>query len=144
MSKTDFPSIENISFSVIDGIGNSEKQITILDLTEGQTPTEEPSYWELQINRKPETSITTIVSVFKGEPISLQKYPLTDIDDTREEILTLGETEAQITPTGSSKTGNLTKPYLKNLIGFRGARLLTSTKQYGLALKTYQSDIFNN
>ena len=144
LSKTEFPSIENISFAVIDGIGNSEKQITILDLTEGQTPTEDTNFWELQINRKPETSITTIVSVFKGEPISLQKYPLTDIDDTREEILTLGETEGQITPTGSKKTGNLTKPYLKNLIGFRGARLLTSTKQYGLALKTYQSDMFNN
>ena len=64
--------------------------------------------------------------------------------DTREEILTLGETEGQITPTGSKKKGNLTKTYLKNLIGFDGSRLLSSAKQYGLALKTYQSDIFNN
>ena len=76
--------------------------------------------------------------------LKIEEYELKDIDDTREEILTLGETEGQITPTGSSKAGNLTKTYLKNLIGFDGARLLSSAKQYGLALKTYQSDIFNN
>ena len=144
LSKTEFPSLENITFAIIDGIGNSEKQITLLDLTEGETPNEETNIWKIKINRKAETSTTTLVSIFKGEPISIQEYPLTDIDDTREEILTLGETEGQITPTGSNKEGNLTKPYLKNLIGFRGARLLTTTKQYGLALKTYQSDIFNN
>lgn len=144
LGKDEFPSLNNITFAIVDGIGNSEKQITILDLTEGETPIEEPNVWKLKINRKVKASTTTIISIFKGEPISIQQYPLTDIDDTREEILKLGETEGQITPKGSSKEGNLTKPYLKNLIGFRGARLLTSTKQYGLVLKTYQSDIFNN
>ena len=54
--------------------------------------------------------------------LKIEEHELKDIDDTREEILALGETEAQITPKGSGKKGNLTKNYLKNLIGFDGAR----------------------
>lgn len=97
------------------------------------------------LNDIPASQLVQIVALKTDDTyLKIEEYELKDIDDTREEILTLGETEGQITPTGSNKAGNLTKAYLKNLIGFDGARLLSSAKQYGLALKTYQSDIFNN
>lgn len=39
--------------------------------------------------------------------------------------------------------GTLTQNYLKNLIGY-SAEFYSVSKQYGLVLKTFQSDIFNN
>lgn len=74
--------------------------------------------------------------------LKINSHELKDIDDTREEILSLGSAEGCITPDSEEK-GNLTKKYLKDLISYKNS-YLSESPQVGLALKTYQSDIFNN
>lgn len=74
--------------------------------------------------------------------LKINSHELKDIDDTREEILSLGATEGFITPDSEEK-GNLTKKYLADLISYQN-NYLSESPQVGLALKTYQSDIFNN
>ena len=74
--------------------------------------------------------------------LKINKYKLSDIDETREEILSLGSAEGTITPVQETK-GNLTKRYLADLISYQ-KEYASSSPQVGLALKTYQSDIFNN
>ena len=74
--------------------------------------------------------------------LKLNSHELKDIDDTREEILSLGTAEGFITP-DSEEAGNLTKKYLTDLISYKN-NYLSESPQVGLALKTYQSDIFNN
>lgn len=74
--------------------------------------------------------------------LKINSHELKDIDDTREEILSLGAAEGVITPDSEEK-GNLTKKYLTDLISYKN-NYLSESPQVGLALKTYQSDIFNN
>lgn len=74
--------------------------------------------------------------------LRLNSHELKDIDDTREEILSLGTAEGFISPDSEEK-GNLTKKYLTDLISYKN-NYLSESPQVGLALKTYQSDIFNN
>lgn len=74
--------------------------------------------------------------------LKIESYDLKDIDDTREEILSLGAVEGTITP-NQEDPGNLTKKYLRNLISYQNS-YISESPQVGLALKTYQSDIFNN
>lgn len=74
--------------------------------------------------------------------LKINSHELKDIDDTREEILSLGAAEGFITPDSEEK-GNLTKKYLADLISYQN-NYLSESPQVGLALKTYQSDIFNN
>lgn len=74
--------------------------------------------------------------------LKIESYDLKDIDDTREEILSLGAVEGAITP-NQEDPGNLTKKYLRDLISYQN-KYISESPQVGLALKTYQSDIFNN
>lgn len=74
--------------------------------------------------------------------LKINSHELKDIDDTREEILSLGAAEGVITP-DKEDPGNLTKKYLSDLISYN-KNYLSDSPQVGLALKTYQSDIFNN
>lgn len=74
--------------------------------------------------------------------LKINKHKLSDIDKTREEILSLGAAEGIITPAQETK-GNLTSGYLADLISYQN-EYSSSSPQVGLALKTYQSDIFNN
>lgn len=72
----------------------------------------------------------------------LKEWKLTDIDDVREAILSKGKGEYVIT--------NNDKNYLGQLIDTESGSIetnnvyLSSKPQFGLALKTHQSDIFNN
>lgn len=73
----------------------------------------------------------------KSRAIDIRKFPLSNIDDMREDILQKPfYEEFQITKDTIAPYGDLiaTSATLTN----------ASKKQYGLALKTYQSDIFNN
>ena len=74
--------------------------------------------------------------------LKINKHKLSDIDETREEILSLGPAEGTIAPNQETQ-GNLTKKYLSDLISYQ-KEYSSSSPQVGLALKTYQSDIFNN
>ena len=75
--------------------------------------------------------------------ININPYNLSDIDKTREEILSLGKEQAIIAKGG---IGNLTATYLINLLNddVNPNAWNSSFPQYGLCLKTYQSDLFNN
>lgn len=74
--------------------------------------------------------------------LKINKHKLSDIDKTREEILSLGSAEGAITPNQETQ-GNITSKYLADLISYQN-EYSSSSPQVGLALKTYQSDIFNN
>ena len=61
------------------------------------------------LNGIPASQLVQIKALKTDETyLKIEEYELKDIDDTREEILTLGETEGQITPTGSKKKGKAT------------------------------------
>ena len=139
--------IKTDDFYIEYKINNSASQSAIRSalFDEGVVKGEYKRYKWKGLNDVSSSQLVQIIALKTDDVyLKIEEHELKDIDDTREEILALGETEGQITPTGSNKKGNLTKNYLKNLIGFRETRLLTEAKQYGLALKTYQSDIFNN
>ena len=72
-----------------------------------------------------------ILDIVSGDRLTLDKHKLTDIDDTRDEILAGGEKEMEVV--FGEKQGTLTKDYLKNLIGYK-AEFNSVSKQYGLVL----------
>ena len=90
---------------------------------------------------KPNMRIFVVTSIKTTGAISLKKYPLDSIDKTREEILSLGSQEGIIQY--EEGKGNITQEYLKDLIQL-GTEFYSTNPQIGLAVKTYQSDIFNN
>lgn len=83
----------------------------------------------------------TLKGIKTSGAISLKSHPLTDIDKTREQILSLGSQEGLIQ--FEEGKGNITQEYLKDLIQV-GTEFYSTNPQIGLAVKTYQSDIFNN
>lgn len=84
-----------------------------------------------------------IIKMLSGEGTYIQSWNLEKIDDTREAILTAGKSQWIIQNNEASKT---TSPYLAQFTERDAANkyLKTSYAQFGLALKTYQSDIFTN
>ena len=99
--------------------------------------------WSIPVNwhDKPEYRNIRLTGVKTSGSITLNEYKLEQIDKTREEILSLGSQEALIQ--NEKGKGNLTQKYLKDLISL-GREFYSSYPQVGLAIKTYQSDIFNN
>ena len=69
---------------------------------------------------------------------TLQSFPLKNIDEIREKILYHNSTTAYIVD-GAAKA-----PYGLVVSHASNNKLNTTYPQYGLAIKTYQSDIFNN
>ena len=99
--------------------------------------------WSIPVNwhDKPEYRNIRLTGVKTSGSIKLNEYKLEDIDKTREEILSLGNQEGLIQY--EKGKGNITQKYLKDLISL-GREFYSSYPQVGLAIKTYQSDIFNN
>ena len=99
--------------------------------------------WSIPVNwhDKPEYRNIRLTGIKTSGSITLNEYKLEQIDKTREEILSLGSQEALIQ--NEEGKGNLTQKYLKDLINL-GKEFYSSYPQVGLAIKTYQSDIFNN
>lgn len=99
--------------------------------------------WSIPVNwhDKPGYRNIRLTGVKTSGSITLNKYELEQIDKTREEILSLGSQEGLIQ--FEEGKGNLTQKYLKDLISL-GKEFYSSYPQVGLAVKTYQSDIFNN
>lgn len=99
--------------------------------------------WSIPINwhDKPEYRNIRLTGIKTSGSVTLNEYELEQIDKTREEILSLGNQEALIQ--NEEGKGNLTQKYLKDLIDL-GKEFYSSYPQVGLAIKTYQSDIFNN
>ena len=99
--------------------------------------------WSIPVNwhDKPEYRNIRLTGVKTSGAIKLNEYELEQIDKTREEILSLGSQEGLIQ--SENNKGNITQQYLKDLINL-GKEFYSAYPQVGLAIKTYQSDIFNN
>lgn len=81
------------------------------------------------------------ISKIIANPIAINSWDLTDIDEVREKILMQGRNEYII----SKNSGDTFEGYLKQFAERDGnGYLKTINPQFGLALKTYQSDIFTN
>lgn len=88
----------------------------------------------------------TVYSEFKENPTpQISTFPLSNIDDMRENIL---ERIKQTTPfTVASGVAWSPMPYnsnLEKLTTVEGSKIRSYMPMQGLALKTYQSDLFNN
>lgn len=99
--------------------------------------------WSIPVNwhDAPEYRNIRLTGIKTSGSITLNEYKLEQIDKTREEILSLGSQEGLIK--NEDGEGNITQKYLKDLIDL-GKEFYSSYPQVGLAIKTYQSDIFNN
>lgn len=87
----------------------------------------------------PETEGWILMSVSIGSITALKKYPLSDLDDLRDRILEYkGNIPFQV-------FGDDTIPMLRDFQTRKlNNKLNTTTPQYGLALKTYNSDLYQN
>ena len=140
ISKARFPKTEDLTIDI--KLGNIETRVIDVPQFTGGKPIEgDNSSWYLPWGYIVDNKNWQIVDVVSGDRLTLNSYKLEDIDDTRDEILAGGEKEMEIV--FGKNQGTLTKDYLKNLIGYR-AEFNSVSKQYGLVLKTFQSDIFNN
>lgn len=99
--------------------------------------------WQIPftITDDPSNRIFTLKAIKTSGAVTLKTHPLEDIDKTREQILSLGSQEGLIQ--FEAGKGNITQEYLKDLIQV-GTDFYSTNPQMGLAVKTYQSDIFNN
>ena len=81
-----------------------------------------------------------ITAVYSTKRTSLEKYPLENLDTIRDKILlTPGDTVFDITNENMS-----VKPFTNFKERTTQGNLNTSNTQYGLCLKTYNSDIYQN
>lgn len=105
----------------------------------------------------PDGNSATVISINNPVKKSLHKYPLEDIDETRESILSAGKNEwnTEKAPDYLKDIYNRTwgisyTDFNQTIPGFpfngkqAYAGLNSSSTQSGLCVKTYQSDIFNN
>lgn len=70
----------------------------------------------------------------------LEEWNLTDLDQIREDILKSGNTQFTISSSRTDIFGSL----IARIGGSATGQLKSSRPQYGLAIKTHQSDLFNN
>lgn len=70
----------------------------------------------------------------------LEEWNLTDLDQIREDILKSGNTQFTISSSRTDIFGNL----IRRIGGSATGQLKSSRPQFGLAIKTHQSDLFNN
>lgn len=95
----------------------------------------------IQTNKIPEGEIWYIRSIQTINRITLEKYPLENLDTIRDKILlTAGDVVFDISDTAKSVAPftNFAKRKAVN------NKLNTSDPQYGLCLKTYNSDLYQN
>ena len=69
-----------------------------------------------------------------------EEWNLTDLDQIREDILKAGNTQFTISSSRTDIFGSL----IARIGGSATGQLKTTRPQYGLAIKTHQSDLFNN
>ena len=107
-------------------------------LTVDQIGTWTPSAQNIKINTTKVLSTWYITAIYSTKRTSLEKYPLENLDTIRDKILmTQGDTVFDIS------NENMSVEPLKNFAK-RNAQdeLNTSFTQYGLCLKTYNSDVY--
>lgn len=115
---------------------NAKEQILTVD----QIGTWTPSAQNIKINTTKVLSTWYITAIYSTKRTSLEKYPLENLDTIRDKILlTPGDTVFDISNESMSVAP------LKNFAKRTSdGRLNTSNTQYGLCLKTYNSDLYQN
>lgn len=142
LKKTAYPTYKGVQFLMSETENGTRRVYQIEDITLGDEITEDNGWWRVPFNYMPEAVDYFYIAASKPDNVyKLEEYVLTDIDNVREKILELGRNEAVIANLPTD--GNITEKYLKNLISY-DTDYFSKSSQYGLALKTYQSDLFNN
>ena len=115
---------------------NAREQILTVD----QIGTWTPAAQNIKINTTKVVSTWYITAIYSTKRTSLEKYPLENLDIIRDKILlTPGDTVFDISDPNKSVAP------LKNFAKRTSdGRLNTSNTQYGLCLKTYNSDLYQN
>ena len=115
---------------------NAKEQILTVD----QIGTWTPSAQNIKIDTTKVLSTWYITAIYSTKRTSLEKYPLENLDIIRDKILlTPGDTVFDIS-NGSMSVAPFTNFAKRTSDG----RLNTSNTQYGLCLKTYNSDLYQN
>ena len=142
LKKTAYPTYKGVQFLMSETENGTKRVYQIEDITLGDEVTEDNGWWRVPFNYMPEAVDYFYIAASKPDnTYKLEEHNLTDIDNVREKILELGKNEAVIA--NLPDDGNITEKYLKNLISY-DTDYYSKSSQYGLALKTYQSDLFNN
>lgn len=114
-------------------INEIKKEGTILEILGYATYDNSTTKYEWEIS--PGTTNASIKFDY-DDNLNLTKFPIKKIDEIREQILSAPSSSPYIIPNET--------PYTYNDRETGSNKLKTSRPQYGLGLKTYQSDIFNN
>lgn len=142
LKKTAYPTYKGVQFLMSETENGTKRVYQIEDITLGDVITEDNGWWRVPFNYMPEAVDYFYIAASKPDnAYKLEEYSLADIDNVREKILELGRNEAVIANLPGD--GNITERYLKNLISY-DTDYYSKSNQYGLAVKTYQSDLFNN
>lgn len=109
-------------------------------LTVDQIGTWTPSAQSIKIDTTKVLSTWYITAIYSTKRTSLEKYPLENLDIIRDKILlTPGDTVFDISNESMSVA-----PFTNFAKRTSDGRLNTSNTQYGLCLKTYNSDLYQN
>lgn len=142
LREKEYPTLDNVQILMSETEAGTKRVYSIPDITLGASATRDHNYWRIPFNYLPEEVNYFYISGSKPDNIyKLEEYELTDIDDVREKILELGSTEAIIS--SETSQGNIQTDYLKKLVTY-DTDFYSKSSQFGLVLKTYQSDLYNN
>lgn len=115
---------------------NAREQILTVDQIGTWTPTAQ----NIKINTTKVVSTWYITAIYSTKRTSLERYPLENLDIIRDKILlTPGDTVFDISDPNKSVA-----PLNNFAKRTSDGRLNTSNTQYGLCLKTYNSDLYQN
>lgn len=104
--------------------------------TDFGTWTKSTGKWTIKM---PTTTVGVLMSITPKNRVQLKTYPLEDIDTLRDNILT---TKGNIV---FNATGDDSIPLLRSFVErLPNGKLNTTSVQYGLCLKTYNSDLLQN
>lgn len=127
----------NVILWVTQRLGHSPVQMTA---NEAGLVSWDADIFKINLNKIPTDTTWWIRSIQSTAQQALERFDLNEIDKIRDEILT---TAGNVTYNISSGSSNLK---LKTMFRERGInnKLKTTRPQYGLLLKTYNSDLYQN
>lgn len=100
----------------------------------------QPNEVEIAITKIPSGQTWYVTAIYSTKRTSLEKFPLENLDTIRDNILmTPGDTVFDLANSKMSVT-----PFINFAARTKEKTLTTSSPQYGLCLKTYNSDLYQN
>lgn len=100
----------------------------------------QPGEVEIATTKIPSGQTWYVTAIYSTKRTSLEKFPLENLDTIRDNILmTPGDTVFDLTNSKMSVT-----PFINFAARTKGGDLTTNSPQFGLCLKTYNSDLYQN